>query len=210
MPAPEAAVDEALNPDNPAWKAAPTMRVHFNRTPPAYATDPKDDGQRPVLNVQLLRQPNDDVILRAHWLDSSEDEATIGIRYPDAGEGHIYKQHSAATNAFPDAFCVMVPQLRGPHSSYPSMMMGDSAKPVDLFYWKAGGGFELLNAHGRTSTTALAKEVLGAARRDTDGWTVTMVLPELTSQTPVCFAVWNGNKEHRDGLKYFSLWYEVE
>ncbi len=208
-PAPDVTLDQLLNPDHAAWVGSPKSPLQFNRTPPVYATDPKDDGTRPEASVQLLRHGND-VVLRAHWTDPTDNQMAPGKRFPDAGEKHIYKLHSQETNVFPDAMCVMVPQERGPQVIYPSVMMGEGTKPVDLFYWKAGVGFELLNAHGRTSTASTRKPVQGNARRDSDGWTVTIVIPNLTVQTPVCFAIWDGAKEQRDGLKYFSLWYEVE
>ncbi len=208
--APEVSIEDLLDADHAAWRAAPTFAVHFNRTPPVYATDTKDDGERPSMTVQVLRLPSNDVVFRVQWRDPTADQVARGARYPDSGEDHIYKSHSTATDTFPDAFCIMVPKQRGQHLSYPSMMMGEARNPVDLYYWKAGKGFELLGAHGRATTAAVAEEVRGSARRVADDWTVTMALPNLTSQTPVCFALWNGDKDHRDGLKYFSLWYEVE
>jgi hypothetical protein len=207
-PAPDVSIEELLNPDHPAWPACPELPVHFNHTPPIHATDPKDSGTRPEARVQLLRRA-EDVVLRLHWSDTTDSQISAGARYPDAGEGHVYKQHSQETNLFSDALCAMVPQLRGPQSIYPSMMMGEGSKPVDLYYWKAGAGFEVLNAHGRTSTAPTGQALQGNARRDPNGWTVTLALPNMTKQTPVCFAIWDGSKEHRDGLKYFSLWYEV-
>lgn len=206
----EIPIDNLLDPGHPEWSAPPAVPVHFNRTPPVYATDPKDDGDRPSMDVRILRLPSDDVVVRIHWLDPTTDQVENGARYPDAGEDHVYKRHSTATDTFPDAFCIMVPQHRGQHQSYPSMMMGEGSNPVDLYYWKAGSGFELLKAHGRATTAAITEPVRGAAQRTSDGWTLTIALPDLINHTPVCFALWNGSKEHRDGLKYFSLWYEVE
>ena len=62
--------------------------------------------------------------------------------------------------------------------------------------------------YASTAKTKIPME--GKVVREDGRWTVTMLLPDLTPGTPVCFAVWDGAKAQRDGSKYFSLWYEVE
>ncbi len=213
--------EEAVPVDSPLWRKASAHRLHLNRTPPLYEGDPVDDGACPEASVRVLRGPGNRGTLRIDWEDATDDTAPADTRYPDGGEDHIYKRHSGDFAAFPDACCIMVPAQRGRHASYPSLMMGEKRRPVQLLFWRAGHGFEKLNAHGR-ATVAKADEgpdpsgngtgasLSGNAKRRADGWSVVMAVPSLEPETPLCFAIWDGNQEQRDGLKFFSLWYEVE
>lgn len=199
-----------LEPASPAWGAAKSTRLHLNRTPPLYEGDAPDDGFRPEVSVRVLRLADGSAVVRAQWTDLTANLAGEGARFPDAGEAHIYKKHSMGVGTFPDAFCAMVPVKRGPHAAYPSMMMGEAKQPVDLYFWKAGEGFQLLGAHGRASTAKTGTPLAGKMVREGNEWAVTMALPNMAPGTPVCFAVWDGAKAQRDGIKYYSLWYEVE
>lgn len=189
MPQTDAAT--ALEPAADVWASAKATRLHLNLTPPLYAGDAPDDGFRPEVSIQLLRLDDASVVVRAQWTDPTANR-TDGV------------------GTFPDAFCAMVPVKRGTHAIYPSMMMGEKQQPMDLFFWKAGTGFQLLGAHGRASTAKTETPLEGKMVREDNRWTVTMVLPNVTPGTPVCFAIWDGAREQRDGIKYFSLWYEVE
>jgi hypothetical protein len=200
----------ALDPAANDWASAKAIPLHLNLTPPLYEGDVTDDGFRPAVSIQLLRLDDGSVVVRAQWVDPSANLAGEGVTFPDGGEAHIYKKHSVGVGTFPDAFCVMVPVKRGSHAAYPSMMMGEKDQPADLYFWKAGIGFQLLAAHGRASTEKTKTPLAGEAVHEGDRWTVTMALPNMEPGTPVCFAVWDGAREQRDGIKYFSLWYEVE
>jgi len=215
-PAGGASLDTLLDPNAGAWQAVPKQPVKLNRTPPLYEGDPTDDGYRPTAFVQLVQLDNQTLLLRCHWSDGSEDALNEGATHADAGADHIYTKHTVATDQFPDALCVMVPKTRGAHATYPSPMMGDVDAPVELYYWRAGKGFECLDAHGRATTGPATGEnaqpapLQGQFVRDSDGWSVVMAIPNVTAQTPLCLAIWDGAKMHRDGLKFFSLWYEVQ
>jgi len=207
---PQTVASAVLEPAAAAWSSAKSTRLHLNLTPPLYADDATDDGFRPEVSIQLLRLDDASVVVRAQWTDPTANRTDGDAKFHDGGEAHIYKKHSSEVGTFPDAFCAMVPVKRGPHATYPSMMMGEKQQPVDLCFWKAGTGFELLSAHGRASTAKTKTPLAGKSVREGNQWTVTMVLPDLTPGTPMCFAVWDGAREQRDGIKYFSLWYEVE
>ncbi len=200
----------AMEPAADGWNSAKATRLHLNLTPTLYAGDATDDGVRPDVSVRLLRLDDGSVIVRAQWADLTANIAGGGTKFPDGGEDHIYKKHSEGVSTFPDAFCAMVPVKRGPHAVYPSMMMGEKQQPVDLCFWKAGDGFQLLGAHGRASTAKTKTQLAGKSVREDGRWIVTMVLPNVTPGTPICFAIWDGALEQRDGIKYYSLWYEVE
>ncbi|MEW6233798.1 MAG: hypothetical protein AB1656_00290 [Candidatus Omnitrophota bacterium] len=202
-------VDELLNPNHPVWVQAKGHSLRFHRTPPLYSDGPFDDGERPEASVQIVRRQSGDLYVKLQWNDATEDLFRQGDRHPDGGESHIYKTHTSKTDAFGDAACLMVPKSRKPMESYPSMMMGDKANPVDLLFWQAGRGFSLLKAHGRATTEALSAELAGKSYRTPQGWVIIFVLTDAADSIPVCFAIWEGSKAHRDGLKYYSLWYEI-
>lgn len=198
-----------LDPHNHIWNSIPDNPLHFNRTGPLFDGDPLDGGERPAADIRLCRL-NDRLVIRVHWTDSTEDKTSDVPRYPDGGDAHIYHRHSNAVDEFHDAFCVMIPITRGPTQSYPSLMMGSIDTPVELYYWKGGSGFKILNAHGRASTSETGTMFKGVAQYGNSNYIVTMILTNVPPKTPVCFAIWDGAKQQRDGMKYFSLWYEVE
>jgi hypothetical protein len=200
----------ALEPTADAWASTKAILLHLNLTPSLYPGDVTDDGFRPEVSVQVLRLDDGTAVVRAQWTDPTTNRTESGVTVLDGGEAHIYKKYSSDVGTFPDAFCAMVPVKRGPHAAYPSMMMGEKKQPVDLYFWKAGIGFQLLGAHGRASTAKTKTSLAGKSVREGDRWTVTMALTDMTPGTPVCFAVWDGAREQRDGIKYFSLWYEVQ
>lgn len=194
---------------DPAWELAPANPLQLHRTPPLYADGPFDGGERPRAFARLVRDASGGLHVRLEWDDPAENVPGEGTVYPDGGETHVYKAHTENPGAFADAACVMVPKSRGPAAAYPSMMMGDGENPVDLYFWQAGGGGELLQAHGRSTTEAVPVPAAAHGARTARGWAVAFELPPVEAFTPLCFAIWDGGKDHRDGLKYYSLWYEA-
>jgi DMSO reductase family type II enzyme heme b subunit len=194
--------------DDAAWRDVPQAAIDLNRTPPLFEGDPRDDGWRPPAQVALAGTA-DQLFVRLVWTDSSESRLRPPQRYPDGGEAHVYKQHSQDVQRFADAACVMVPRRTGASPAFPSLMMGDADAPVDLYFWSLERGFERLEAAGRGSTRPTGETFRGNARRTRDGWSVVFQLPALPPQTPVSFAIWDGGRGHRDGLKWFTVWHEV-
>ncbi len=204
-----ATVEGALDPAADAWKGVAVLPILLNRTPPLLSDGPFDDGARPTATVQLLRF-GETTVLRIQWTDATANVGPVDRRLPDAGAGQIYKQHSQDVESFADAVCIMVPERRGPGVPYPSLMMGEVNQSVELYYWRADKGFRVLAAHGRTTTQAKGGQVpKGIMTRAADGYSVTMAVPNVAPETPVAFAIWDGAQQQRDGLKYFSPWYEV-
>ncbi|MBM3497517.1 MAG: hypothetical protein FJX74_02495 [Armatimonadetes bacterium] len=202
-------VKEVQNPTAAVWREAPAFRLHLNRTPPLHSDGPRDDGARPTATVRLLRRANGEAFVRLEWTDASSQEAEAGARVPDVGAEHVYQQHTRGASQFADAACIMVPQQRAPVSPGPSITMGDKTNPVDLYYWRAGVGFQVLRAAGLSTVTDTNSAGLGGAARVRTGWTVVFAIGKAPAQTPITFAIWDGAKQHRDGIKYFSLWCEV-
>lgn len=201
---------DAVEPAHAAWAAVPKTPLGLHRSPPLYAPDVRDDGVRPTTAVRLLRLADGALAVRLQWADATQDQGATTARYPDRGDAKIYKRHTEQASRFADGACAMVPRKRGPHDRYPSMVMGDAANPTDLFYWRAGLGFERLRAAGRSTVAKTGQPVEGRARWSEGRWAVVFILRDVPAGTPISFAIWDGSKEHRDGIKYFSLWYEVK
>jgi hypothetical protein len=198
----------ALLDDETRWSRLAGTPLRLSRTPPLYEGDPLDDGHRPETLVTVVRA-GDGLVVRLAWSDPTESRPEPPRSLPDAGEAPIYKEHSRDVERFADAACVMTTRGGGPADPYPSLMMGGPGAPVDLYYWHLVRGFEKLGAHGRSTTGRTGEPSSGSARRTAGGWEVRFLLPALPAGTPVAFAVWDGDSEHRDGLKYFSVWCEV-
>ncbi len=190
-----------------AWDV-PDSPIHLNRTPPLFETDLPDDGDRPTTRVQVQRR---DTLLyvKLTWDDQTIDSIRTTQAYADAGDPHIYKQQSEIINRFPDAACIMVPSSVPQNGVYPALMMGDETDPVNLYYWRAGEGFSVLRAAGRETTTNTGATFPGHANRGYKTWSVIFVIPAMGDLTPMAFGIWDGAKDHRDGIKYYSLWYDV-
>ena len=189
------------------WAAVPATSVHLNRTPPLYDTDQKDDGYRPTASMQFIRQDTS-LYVRLTWSDDTVDSIPTAKRYADAGEPEVYKRQSEAIDQFRDAACLMVPQDTSSGSN-PSLVMGDLGHPVSLYYWRNGEGFVMGTAAGRGSTTMSTTAFPGNASHHAGQWRVVFSIPMKSAAMPMAIAIWDGSRDHRDGLKYYSLWYEV-
>jgi DMSO reductase family type II enzyme heme b subunit len=204
-----AATTDALLGGNPgAWAGAAEREIDLNRTPPLYEGDPVDDGARPALRVAVIRS-SEGMFVRMRWTDPTDSAPREAETIPDAGEAAIYKKHSMEIERFADAACVMIPQVAGAQAAFPSLMMGEAAHPVQLYYWNKTRGFERLEAAGRGTTTRTGQTFPGKTRRTAGGWDAVFMIPDQPGSTPLSFAVWDGDRTHRDGLKYFSVWYEL-
>jgi DMSO reductase family type II enzyme heme b subunit len=174
-----------------------------------YTSGPRDDGARPTATVRLLRRGSGETFVRLEWTDATAQQLRPGQRLPDVGEEHVYHAQTEGTADFADAACVMLPQQRQAASPGPSITMGDKTTPVDLYYWRAGGGFQVLKASGISTITDTGTAGSGGAVRTKTGWSVVFSVGNAPARTPITFAIWDGAKQHRDGIKYFSLWCEV-
>lgn len=172
-----------LDPAAPAWARAPAARVPLY--PQATASDGPDGAAMP-LDVRVLRGGGR-LAVRLAWTDGSEDRVD-----------------ARATDRFGDAVSVaFAPAGR----TLPYVGMGEPAKPVGLWYWRAGGGAERLTAQGFGS---LARRV-GAppethARRTAAGWAVVLRGRPDGVPAALAFAAWDGAENGRAGRKRLSAW----
>ncbi|MFH1279235.1 MAG: hypothetical protein ABIK65_12750 [Candidatus Eisenbacteria bacterium] len=201
-------IEGVPGPAHDAWRGSTETPLLLSRTPPLYEGDPMDDGVRPDGSIRLLRT-GDDILVRLAWEDPTDSRPRPPESIPDAGDDHVYPAHSMDIERFADGACVMVPRTRGPRDVFPSLMMGDAADPVDLYYWNRTLGFERLEARGRGTTSRTGEAFPGDSRRTSRGWVVVVRIPDVPPGTPISVAFWDGGRDHRDGLKFFSPWYEV-
>jgi hypothetical protein len=196
-----------LSGEKAAWDEIPMVPIHLNRTPPLFDTDPKDDGSRPSASMQLIRQDTL-LYLRLTWSDATVDSIPAAKRYADTGEPEVYKRQSEVIDRFRDAACVMISRERMDGVN-PSLVMGDLTHPVTLYYWRNGEGFVTGTAAGRGSTTMSTASFPGHASHQAGEWRLVFSIPMKGDSMPLALAIWDGSKDHRDGLKYYSLWYEA-
>ena len=203
-----ASAEELLAGDAGAWAGAIESAIALNRTPPLFEGDPVDDGVRPDLRVMIARSAGA-LFVRMRWTDPTDSTPREAEAVADVGEAGIYKKHSTDIDRFADAACVMVPRTGGAQAAFPSLMMGEAGRPVQLYYWNSVRAFERLEAAGRGTTSRTSEVFPGHARRTDEGWDVVLALPDQPESTPISFAVWDGDQAQRDGLKFYSVWYAL-
>jgi dimethylsulfide dehydrogenase subunit gamma len=139
--------------------------------------------------------------LRMRWTDSSESTATSRTDFAD-GAAVQFALGDAAADGSPTT----------------SFMMGAANGPVNIWYWKAGQAQpQNLAAGGFGSTTRLDPAGLTSTSvyRSSGEWVVVFSRPldsEGEHQVPLgngkaslAFALWQGDKKQRDGLKHVSM-----
>ncbi len=198
---------DLLDPKASTWERATPTRVVLNRTPRVYQTEKVATTAVPALEVRSLRT-GEQLYVRLHWTDATKDVPQAPPTKTGEGDdpARLYHRPTGATSAFADAAAVMSPQVWS-GKEYPSLVMGDHRYPVDIHYWNASRGAELLSATGRASQSPTGKAFAHRAEYADGHWTLTLALPLPADGCPVAFALWDGHAGDRDGLKCFSIWY---
>src|ERR1051326_5545579 len=80
----------------------------------------------------------------------------------------------------------------------PSLQMGDSEHPVDIYYWNATRGAMVTQAQGRGTTRRTGQVFPVNSTYENGQWNVIFELPDLPPGTTVAFAIWNGSQKDRD------------
>jgi len=147
---------------------------------------------------------NGKLLVRMSWLDPTQDAATLPEVPNTPPETRFRKLPTEAEDRFFDAAAVMFPAKPG--AVTPSLQMGDTDDPVQIYYWNAARGPMLMEAAGRGTTRRTGASFAAHGAYEKGRWTVVFELPDLAAGTPLAFAVWNGSQKDRDGRKYFSVW----
>jgi complex iron-sulfur molybdoenzyme family reductase subunit gamma len=185
------------------WDRVSAHRISLNRTPPLYDTDETSSLEIPVLEVRVARASGK-VLVQMSWADRTRDSASLPEVPNTPPETRFRKLPTEADDRFFDAAAVMFPIKPG--AVTPSLQMGDTDDPVQIYYWNAARGPMLMEAAGRGTTRRTGASFAAHAANEKGRWTVALELPDLPAGTPLAFAIWNGSQKDRDGRKYFSVW----
>ena len=191
-------------PDASVWEQAPSVKVTLVPAPAIMmpATSSWHGGPYGLLSAlgfQALHD-GDELALRLAW------EAQSPVTAPDGSGGDEF---------FPDAAALMFPL----HPAAP-IFMGAVGAPVCMWHWRADlVGSALINAsEGIGTTRVLGESDVTVASRWSDGyWRVVFrrklapaaavdMQPRFSTDAMirVGFAVWDGNRQERAGMKAFS------
>jgi hypothetical protein len=194
---------EALLKGSAVWDQAPAHRISLNRTPPLYDTDEPASLEIPVLDVRVARAGGQ-VLVQMSWVDPTQDAAALPEVPNTPPETRFRKLPTESDDRFFDAVAVMFPTKPG--AMTPSLQMGGTDDPVQIYYWNAARGPMLMEAAGRGTTRRTGAAFAAHGAYEKGRWTVALELPDLPAGTPLAFAIWNGSQKDRDGRKYFSVW----
>lgn len=150
-------------------------------------------------------------MLRLRWNDATRNAPEAPPPKPAEEEdpSKLYKRPTRETDAFADALAIMVPDDWSPQQ-VPSLVMGDRKTPARLYHWNASRGADQLIAKGRATQVSSGKSFPFHDRHADGYWTLTVDIGEAPAACPIAFAVWNGHDKDRDGLKFFSIWYNLQ
>jgi len=204
-----ASADNLLNGGPAAWNQIAVKRVALNRTPPLYDTDEPATVEIPSVDVRTARASGR-LLVQLSWRDPTHDAITLAEVPNTPPETRFRKVQTEADDRFFDAAAVMFPAKPGSDAIAPSLQMGDTEHPVEIYYWNATRGAMLMQAQGRGTTRRTGQNFPANSTYQNSQWNVIFQLPDLPSGTTVAFAVWNGSQKDRDGRKYFSVWQVLE
>jgi dimethylsulfide dehydrogenase subunit gamma len=184
-------------PDSVAWREAQEYSMELSLAPPVHqSVNLRYDPATAPVSVNLRAgSDGEKLYLRMRWSDTTQDVTT-------------------SRDQFSDGAAVQFALSGGPATSY---MMGASATPVNIWYWKAGTEeAQNLAAGGFGSTTPLERGGLSARSvyRDGGEWAVVFSRPlaqdgehqvDLEQENlTIALALWQGEARQRDGLKHIS------
>jgi ethylbenzene dehydrogenase len=204
-----ASAENLLNAGPAAWNRIAVKRVALNRTPPLYDTDEPAPLEIASVDVRTVRAGGK-LLVQLSWRDPTHDAITLAEVPNTPPETRFRKVQTDADDRFFDAAAVMFPSRSGLGAIAPSLQMGDTEHPVEIYYWNATRGAMLMQAQGRGTTRRTGQSFPVNSTYQNGQWNVIFELPDSPSGTTVAFAVWNGSQKDRDGRKYFSVWQVLE
>jgi hypothetical protein len=204
-----ASAENLLNAGPTAWNQIAIKHVALNRTPPLFDTDEPAAMEVPSVDVRVARAAGK-LLVQLTWRDVTHDAVALAEAPNTAPETRFRKVQTEANDRFFDAAAVMFPEKTGAGDISPSLQMGDTEHPVQIYYWNATRGAMVMQAQGRSTTKRTGQTFPASGAYQNGQWSVTFQLPDLSAGTPVAFAVWNGSQKDRDGRKYFSVWQVLE
>jgi hypothetical protein len=197
------------DPQSAEWEKLPLQRVALNRTPRLYETEAPSEPEIPFVDIRLARFEGK-LLVQMVWRDPTQNSAQLTNPPSTPTEGRSHKELTEATDRFFDAAAVMHPNHLPENGVWPSVQMGDSGEPVQIYFWNAARGAVRMLAEGRGTTQRTTETFLAQAAYKQGAWHLTMELPDVPSGMPIALAIWNGSQQDRDGRKYFTTWLRLE
>lgn len=185
-----------VDPDHPAWNAAPTSVVRLETAFPGH---PSISGTAVTqsVEVRVLATPRG-LALRLEWNDPVADDRKTQHRFADGAAAQFARDGKADTTPY----------------------MGGAGRHVNIWYWNAAKNeAENLWADGFGTLTRLQTQDVAARGRHADSkWRVVFFRPwrskearaaDLQGVRPIAFAVWNGANDERDGFKAVTMQWQT-
>lgn len=196
---------EIFTPDAALWHRLPSVKVNLATAPVA---------MQPSKYVQAKWKDDEFGQMRALGFQVAHDGTELALRLEWPTEAPPRRTHRD-NDEFPDAAALLFPL----HEQAP-VFMGAQDAPVSIWHWKDNGAPTAAAnvAQGIGSSTVRPEKNIGVSAQWQDGrWQVVfrrllMPAPAITTQprfaldTPqrIGFAVWDGHRQERAGLKAFS------
>lgn len=178
-----------LDPNHAAWaKAAPVTLMAY----PQQMIAPGLENGTPIPVEMRVLANRKQLAVKLSWFDRS-----------------LNRHRNDETDTFPDGAAIQFTRL-SQHGNLPYIGMGETNRPVSIWFWREGSRPELLVARGFGT--------LGPGQGDApqvnsiwrDGsWSVVFVgpLPSDQSPLPLAIAIWDGQRQGRDGRKHATTWH---
>lgn len=207
--------DLPSDPNDPKWKEA---------EPSSFLLVPQIIGQE-----RFFTPSNNSVTSRAYYNDK---EISILLEWNDRTQsipGDAKSAETADGEVSPDAVAIQFPVTIPQEMEKPYFGHGDTALPVNIWYWNNGasGGApvtKLLNGTGfkKSDDRDAAKAGLMAKGvYDNGTWRVVMKRPLATGEkdkdiqfvegkfTPIAFAAWDGSNNEKGSKHTMTTWYWI-
>lgn len=185
-----------VDPDHPAWNAAPASAVKLETAFPGHPSISGTAVTRGA-EVRVLATPKG-LALRLEWPDPTTDDRKTQHRFADGAAVQFARDGKADTTPY----------------------MGGAGRHVNIWYWNAAKNeAENLWADGFGTLTRLQTQDVTARGRHADStWRVVFFRPWQSKEAratglqgvrPVAFAVWNGANDERDGFKAVTMQWQT-
>ena len=189
-----------------AWDTLPQYQLELGMAPPVHPS------------VMLMHDPDAGTVPLFFRLASDGRNFIVYMRWPDPTDN----SHDTY-DRFSDGAAIQFALSGGDQTSY---MMGTTGVPVNIWYWKGGSDqAQDLAAAGFGNTSLLGSQNVAVSSDYSDEqgeWKVVFSRPlagnneyqailDGEQAIHVSFAIWQGEEEHRDGLKRTSTdWITVQ
>jgi len=121
----------------------------------------------------------------------------------------LNQRNNDSTDTFVDGAAIQFTHL-SEHGSLPYIGMGEKNRPVSIWFWREGSRPEFLLAKGfgtLDTGRGVAPRVNSVWRDGT--WSVVFIgpLPSDRGPLPLAIAIWDGQRQGRDGRKHATTWH---